>query len=317
MARPRAVFFGTPDFAVPSLRALLEIADVGVVVTQPDRPSGRGMKVTPAAVKSFAVQRGLEVVQPEKIRARELAERLRAVEPEVGVVTAYGRILPRSLLELPRMGCVNVHASLLPRWRGAAPIQWAIASGDAETGVCLMKMDEGLDTGDVLACRRTPIAGQETAGELATRLAEMGSDLVARELPRFLAGMLEPVPQDGSKATLAPMLRKVDGLIDWRWPAQRVHDRIRAMQPWPGAYGSFRRRRVKLCKSRIASRLTGARPGVVTLGGRDRILAACGDGVVQLDELQLDGRRPLPAREFLAGVDWEDGECFDLPEGAA
>jgi methionyl-tRNA formyltransferase len=312
VTRPRAIFFGTPAFAVPTLEALLEIAEVPLVITQPDRPAGRGMKLTPPPVKVVAQARGIEVLQPTKVRDGELAARMVAEAADVGVVVAYGRILPTAVLEAPRLGCVNVHASLLPRWRGAAPIQWAIAEGDAETGVCLMQMDDGMDTGAVLTSARTPIGADETAAELSERLSAMGADLLRRELPRFIAGGLVPSAQDHERATMAPLLTKEDGRLHFAWTAQRVHDRTRAMNPWPGAHTALDGRRVKIHRTKVLTREgRNEAPGTVTIADRNGICVACGEGQITLLELQLEGKRRVDAAAFIAGHGGLVGERFD------
>jgi methionyl-tRNA formyltransferase len=298
----RAIFFGSPAFAVPCLEATVEVADVVAVVTQPDRPAGRGMALRPPPVKERAVAMGLHVLQPTKVRTDAFAATLRGLEADVGVVVAYGRILPLAVLEAPRLGCVNVHASLLPRWRGAAPIHWAIVHGDAETGVCLMRMDEGMDTGPVLSCDRTPIGPNETAGALSERLSVMGAHLLRRDLPRYLAGALVPTPQQGEGVTMAPILQKEHGRIDWQASAREVHDRVRGMSPWPGAHTALGDRRVKVHRTRVA-RPTGrsGEPGEVACADGDVLEVACGDGTVAIEELQLEGKKRLPARQFMAG----------------
>ena len=232
----RLVFFGTPEFAVPSLRACLEVGTVVAVVTQPDRPRGRGQHVQASPVKEEAERAGVPVLQPPKLKGTDFGARLRALEPEVAVVTAYGRILPQDVLDAPRRGCLNVHASLLPRWRGAAPIQWAIAAGDAETGVCLMQMEAGLDTGPVLATRREPVRPTDTSGSLHARLAELGGALLRDALPRYLAGELRAVPQSETGVTVARMVEKEDGRLDWTRPAEELERRVRAFTPWPGGW---------------------------------------------------------------------------------
>jgi methionyl-tRNA formyltransferase len=304
----RVVFFGTPQLAVPSLEAVHELGEVVRVFCQPDRRAGRGMKLRPPPVKVRARELGLEVEQPRRVKTEAFAESLRALAPDVAVVVAYGRILPRAVLEAPRRGCVNVHASLLPRWRGAGPIQWAIVHGDRETGVCLMRMDEGMDTGPVIACERTPIGGDETAGELGGRLAAMGADLLRAKLPDWVAGRVEATPQDDSEATLAPKLEKEDGRVDWRQSARAVHDRVRGLSPWPGAFTEVDGRVVKIHRTAIRED-TGdhGEPGVVRAVGADGIEVACGRGAVAILELQLQGKRRLSAREFLAGHRWEPG----------
>jgi methionyl-tRNA formyltransferase len=309
--RPRAVFYGTPDFAVPCLSALCEIADVKLVITQPDRPSGRGMKLRPPPVKVLAQERGIEVIQPKRVRRPELAERIRALEPDVAVVVAYGRILPASLLSAPRLGCVNVHASLLPKLRGAAPIQWSIIRGDRESGVCLMQMDEGMDTGAVLSCRSTPIGENETAGELSGRLSKLGAALLRDELPRYLAGELTPQPQDDTGATMAPLMDKGLGRIDWAQSAQQVHDLVRGVSPWPGAQSVLEGKRVKIHRTRIGA-LEGEAdaPGEILLADRHGIEVACGQGSLVIDELQLEGKRRMGAEQFCAGHQDLSGKRF-------
>lgn len=304
----RAIFFGTPQLAVPSLEAVHELADVVRVISQPDRPAGRGMKLRPPPVKARALELGLPVEQPKKVRTDDFAASLRELEADVAVVVAYGRILPRAVLDAPRRGCVNVHASLLPRWRGAGPIQWAIVHGDEETGVCLMQMDEGMDTGPVIACERTPIERDETAAELGARLAAMGAGLLTAKLPAWVAGELEATPQDDSGATLAPLLQKADGRLDWRKSAREVHDRVRGLYPWPGAFTEVDGAVVKIHRTEVRSEAgSGTEPGEVLAVGPDGIEIACGRGTVAILELQLEGKRRSSARDFLAGHRWEPG----------
>lgn len=306
--RFRALFFGTPAFAVPCLEALLEIADVRAVITQPDRPAGRGMKLTPPPVKSLALERGLSVLQPAKVRTADFAAELRAHEADVALVVAYGRILPKPVLDAPRLGCVNVHASLLPRWRGAAPIQWAIVHGDRETGVCLMQMDEGMDTGAVLACERTPIDPDETAGDLSARLSSLGAELVRRELPRYVDGELAARPQDHSAATHAPLMEKSHGHVDWAEPARGVHDLVRGTSPWPGAFTTRDGARLKIHRTHVVSEEgQRAEPGTIVRADAHGIEVACGRGILSLDELQLEGKRKMNARDLLAGHSFAPG----------
>ncbi len=250
----RVAFLGTPEFAVPSLAALLEIAEVPLVVTQPDKPSGRGLALAPPPVKAFAQARGLHVLQPPKARDGTLRDALRGLALDFALVVAYGKILPADVLAAPRLGCVNVHASLLPRWRGAAPIQWAIVSGDAETGVCLMQMDVGLDTGPVLARRATPIDENETGGELSARLSLLAGELARAELPRFARGELVAAPQTEQSVTHARLIEKPDGALDFSQPAQAVHDLARGFHPWPGAFSALEGRRVKVHRTRLVAR---------------------------------------------------------------
>ena len=313
----RTVFFGSPDFAVPCLDALHEVSDVAAVVSQPDRPAGRGLNMKPPPVKARALELGLDVWQPTKIRTADFAARLRALRTDVGVVVAYGRILPRAVLDAPRMGCVNVHASLLPRWRGAAPIQWSIVHGDSQTGVTLMQMDEGMDTGAILARATTPIAPNEDAATLSGRLSKMGAELLRAELPRYVAGELEATPQDEARATMAPLLTKEHGRIDWTQPARAVHDLIRGMSPWPGAYADLGPRRIKIHRA-IASTLDpeGATPGEVIALDAEGILVACGQGTLEILELQESGRRRVDARAFISGRGVAVGDRFSK-EGRA
>jgi methionyl-tRNA formyltransferase len=301
------LFFGTPEFAVPCLSAVAELCDVQLVITQPDRPAGRGMKLAPPPVKVRAAELGLPVIQPTKVRTPEFASRLRAAGADLAVVVAYGRILAPAILAAPRLGCVNVHASLLPKYRGAAPIQWAIVCGERETGVCLMQMDEGLDTGPELARASLAIGPDETAGELAERLSKLGAELVHRELPRFWAGALTPMPQPKG-ATLAPILKKEDGALDFAQAASAIHDRVRGLSPWPGAHawletGTAARERVKIHRTRVqaAHSTTSAAPGQILGSEADGVLIACGSGVLTIRELQFDGGRRLSATAALAG----------------
>jgi len=297
----RAAFFGSPAFAVPCLDALTSVADVVTVFSQPDRPAGRGMKLRPPAVKVRALELGLPVHQPTRMRDGRVAEQLRALELDVALVVAYGRILPRPVLDAPRMGCVNVHASLLPRWRGAAPIQWAIASGDPVTGVSLMQLDEGMDTGPVVTMDETAIEPNETTADLSERLSAMGAAMVERDLPGYVAGELPPRAQEG-EATHARLLTKEDGALDFGWTAQAVHDRVRAMHPWPGAYTTDQGEVLKVHVSRLVeSSGNHGEPGLVLGLSEQGLQVACGEGVVALSEVQQPGRKRLAADAFVAG----------------
>jgi methionyl-tRNA formyltransferase len=307
----RTIFFGSPKFAVPCLDALNEISEVVAVISQPDRPAGRGLAMRSPAVKQRALELGLDVWQPTKVRTTEFAERLRTLEADVAVVVAYGRILPLAVLEAPRAGCVNVHASLLPRWRGAAPIQWSIVHGDQETGVTLMQMDEGMDTGPILATAVTRIEAADDAATLSERLSNMGAALLREQLPRYLAGELTPKHQDDAAATMAPLLDKSDGRIQWNKTAREVHNQIRGMNPWPGAHTVLGERRIKVHRT-LATTLDpeAARPGEVIALDPEGILVACAEGTLEIQELQESGRKRVDARAFASGRGVAVGDCF-------
>jgi methionyl-tRNA formyltransferase len=297
----KVVFMGSPDFAVPALEALLAHHEVALVVTQPDKPAGRGGKLTPPAVKVVAERAGVEVYQPASARKPEVAERLRATGAELGVVVAYGKILPRGVLEAFPRGCVNVHGSLLPRWRGAAPIQRAVMAGDGETGVCIMQLDEGMDTGPVLLERRVAIGETETAGELFARLAPLGAEALLEAIARI--DTIVPVPQPAEGATHAAMLTKADGAIEFARPATEVAARIRGVDPWPGAYARLRGEAVKLFGARIGHGHgdTQRRVGCVIQIGEEGMEVVCGEGSVVIWDIQLPGRKRVRAIEAARG----------------
>ncbi len=298
----RVVFLGTPEFAVPTVDALARAGhEVLAVVAQPDRPAGRGQALRAPATKGWAETRGVPVLQPEKVRDGALAAALAALRPDVLVVTAYGRILGRDLLTLAPLGAVNVHASILPRWRGAAPIQWAVASGDAETGVTIMQMDEGLDTGDVLLVRTLAIGPEETAAALSPRLAALGGEAIVEALPLLAAGALVPVRQDAARHTLAPILEKEHGRLDFTRPAGALAARLRGFTPWPGAFTTLDGKVLKIHAARAVPG-DGAAPGTAhaAAGG---LQVACGGGSALLvTELQPEGKRRMAAADFLNGV---------------
>jgi methionyl-tRNA formyltransferase len=295
----RIVFFGSPDFAVPTLAAVAERHEVVAVVTQPDRPSGRGAKLQPPAVKVWASRLGLPVLQPAKLRDGVVARELGSLAPDLFVVVAYGRILPPDLLAVPSLGPWNVHASLLPKFRGAAPIQWAVIRGEVETGVAVMRMEEGLDTGPVVAVAREPIHVEDTAGSLASRLAPLGARLLLETIPRIADGSVSLQEQDHAAATLAPPLTKADGQLDFRQPAHMVSAQARGVDPWPGATVLLHGEQAKVF---LPTTVDGqGQPGEV-LGLRSRGLAiACGMGVIAFSEIQLPGRKRMPAKALLAG----------------
>jgi methionyl-tRNA formyltransferase len=297
------IFFGTPDFAVPTLAALVAAGRVPVLaVTQPSRPAGRGQQAQDPPVARWAHSNGIPVRQPEKVRAPEFLAELRALAPGITVVVAFGQIFPRDLLALPRHGCVNLHASLLPRWRGAAPIQAAIAAGDPRTGVTTMQMEPGLDSGPVLLQEEVAIAPGETAGELSRRLAETGAALVVRTLEALERGALTPRPQDEALVTHAPRLTRESGRADFSLPARALADRLRAYTPWPGLTAELGGAPVKLVRVAAMEEETGEAPGTV-LGVREgRLMVACGGGtVLGVEELQRPGRRALGAADFVNG----------------
>ena len=299
---PRLIFLGTPKFAVPSLRALLDAgAPILLVVTQPDRPRGRGRRVAAPPVKQLAQERGLQVYQPEKVKSPEAVERLTALGPSCLVVVAYGQLLPGEILKIPPLGAVNVHASLLPKYRGPAPIHWALIQGETETGVTTMFMDVGMDTGDILLQRKVVIQPEETAGSLHDHLAEEGAKVLVETLYLLKRGDLEPRAQDSSQATYAPMLLKEDGKVDWHEAAKRICCRIRGLDPWPGGFTSWQGKRLKLFGCRALSISTQAEPGTVIAAAEDGLQVAAGEGAVLIETLQLEGGRPLAVPDFLRG----------------
>jgi methionyl-tRNA formyltransferase len=294
----RIVFMGTPAFAVPSLEGLVAAGhEVMAVFTQPDRPQGRSLRVAMPPVKEAALRLGLAAYQPERIRRPEVVEQLRGMAPEAMVVVGYGQIIPKAILDIPPMGIVNVHASLLPKYRGAAPIQWAIARGETRTGVTTMRINEGLDTGDMLLKWETEIGAEETAVDLGERLAAAGSDLLVRTLAEL--PLIEPEPQDDSQASWAPILKKEDGRIEWTMPARETLNRIRGFVPWPGAYGFLRGQRFHIWKAAVGE--VGLPPGALRVVNR-RLYAGCGDGSsIELREVQLEGKKRMQAAAFLNG----------------
>jgi methionyl-tRNA formyltransferase len=313
----RALFFGTPAFSVPCLDALTSVAEVVGVVCQPDKPVGRGLTLTAPPVKQRAAELGLPVTQPTKLRTGDFAQWVRDQKVDVALVVAYGRILPLEVLGGPRLGCVNVHASLLPKYRGAAPITWAIVRGEKESGVTLMQMDVGMDTGDMLEEWATPIGADETAGELSERLAALGARSVREGLPKYVAGAYTPRKQDEALATTAPMLEKNDGAIDFAKSAQAVHDHVRGMSPWPGAYTRLMTdaggKVVKVhATARTDVRPQGAAPGDVVIADKSHVLVACGQGeAISLTRVQLEGKKPVTAAEWVNGRGVKKGDKLD------
>jgi methionyl-tRNA formyltransferase len=298
----RTVFMGTPEFALPTLEGLIAAGlPVIGVYTQPDRPSGRGKQLTPPPVKQLATAHGIPLFQPLRLRLPEVVAELQTLAPDLIVVVAYGQILPKSVLDIPRYGCINVHASLLPKYRGAAPINHAIMAGESETGVTTMYMDVGLDTGDMLVKRTTNIGANETAGELHDRLAQLGREAMLATLERLCAGTLGREKQDDALTCYAPLLRKEQGLIDWARSAIELHNQVRGLDPWPGAYTLLAGDPLKLARTLPLQEPHAAAPGMVLGADASGLRIACGNGVLKVGELQLPGRKRLPAAEFLRG----------------
>ena len=290
---------GTPEFAVPSLTALAGSEEVSLVVTNPDRPSGRGQVLSPPPVKVAALRMGLPVFQPEKARSPDSVARIAAEKPDLIVVVAYGHILPKSILDIPARGCINVHASLLPKYRGAAPINWAVVRGETVTGVTIMKMDVGMDTGPMLLSREIPIGGEDTAETLYPRLSLLGAEALTEALRRLREGTLPEIPQDDSLATTAPMLRKEHGRIDWARPAAEVRNLIRGMTPWPSAFAAHDGKPLKILSASL--REGKGEPGEILDVGREGMLVACGDGAIALGRVQPEGGRPMASRDYAHG----------------
>jgi len=301
--RLRAVFMGTPEFALPSFEALAESEEVIAVVTQPDRPKGRGEILTSSPIKMAALRRSIPLFQPERIRKEpDFIQQLARLEPDVIIVVAFGQILPEAVLKIPRFGCINVHASLLPKYRGAAPIQWAIIRGEAETGVTTMQMDAGMDTGPMLLRRSVPIEPTDTAATLAPRLAKMGASVLIETLSLLKEGKLTPIPQDHSEATLAPLLKKEDGLIRWEESAEAIYNRARGVDPWPGATTFYQEKRWKITRLAVGDREgKWGQPGEIIQLSEKGLEVAAGMGYILINELQPEGGRRMTAREYAAG----------------
>lgn len=297
----RALFFGTPAIAVPSLEALHGLAEVAGVVCQPDRPVGRGLEVRPPPVKVRALELGLPVVQPTKVRTPELAAWVRDARADIALVIAYGRILPPAVLEAPRRGCLNLHASILPRYRGAAPITWAVVRGETETGISLMQMDEGMDTGPVYTVHRIPIGPETTADELSHELGELAAQVVRSDLSRVVSGELTAAAQEHAAATTAPPLDKEHGRIDWARRAVEVHDHVRGMTSWPGAFTTAGGKTLKVLECRVGVTGSQAPAGTVVAAGKHGVEVACGAGTLQILRAQVEGRKALGAAELVAG----------------
>ncbi len=325
MTALRILFLGTAELSCASLQALAGDPQfqIAAVVTQPDRPKGRALKPQPSPVKSLALRLGLPVLQSERVRDEQFIAGLRALQPELIIVVAYGQILPPAILDLPRHGCLNVHASLLPKYRGAAPIQWAIANGDTETGVTIMKMDVGLDTGPIVSQRATSIRSEDDSVTLHDRLAQLGAELLAQSIPDYVAGKIQPVPQPAAGASYAAKIKKEGGRIDWNQPAQTIWNRLRAFTPWPGAFtflpGQPKPQLLKIWKAEVVEKSGGGacrveaserKPGEVLSADKTGIVVGCGQYALRILELQREGGRRLAAAEFLAGHPMKPGERF-------
>ncbi len=307
----RLIFMGTPDFAVPSLQALIASRhQVVAVVTQPDTKKGRGKKLAAPPVKTVAEKAGIEVLQPTTIKTAECTESLAAFRPDLIVVAAYGRILPGSILDLPPLGCINVHGSLLPRHRGAAPIQWSVIEGDRRTGVTIMQMDTGMDTGDILLAAAIDVEEGDTAGSLFTTLARLGATALLDALEKLERKELTPTPQDHRQATKAPPLDKEMGRIDWSKSAEKIHCLIRGLDPWPSAYTFLGGKRVKLFSPQILNKASEAIPGTVIRADRQGIIVACGSAALRIKEMQPEGKKRMSAEAFLCGHSLATGSLF-------
>jgi len=319
MSRLRLVFCGTPQFAVPSLQKLLALPEFEIlgVFTQPDRPKGRGNELATSPVKEVATVAGIPVLQPAKIRAPEIEQHLKNLAPDAIIIIAYGQIIPGKLLPIPRLGWINLHASLLPKYRGAAPIHWAIANGETLTGNTTMRIDAGMDTGEMLLQQELQIAPDETSPELAKRLAEAGSDLIIETLRGLAAGTLQSRAQDSEQATYAPILKREDGNIDWSKPAHEIYNRMRGFTPWPGSYTSFRGQTCHLWGAPVDARDAALKnetsrnlPGTILAHG-GKLLVICGAATgMELRDVKLEGRKRIPAAEFANGARLQNGERF-------
>ncbi len=313
MSKARVLFMGTPDFAVPSLRLLLEEKDqveVIGVVTQPDRPKGRKKVLTPPPVKVEAIKHDLPVFQPQKLRSEEAIRQVLELQPDLIVTAAYGQILPEPVLNAPKYGCINVHASLLPKYRGGAPIHHAIINGEKETGVTIMYMVKALDAGDMLLQRAIPITSGDNVGTMHDKLANLGAELLKEVLPSILDGTVQAVPQDDEQATFAPNITREDEKIDWERTAQELDCQIRGLCPWPVAYTLWKGKPFKIWKASVVNEETQGEPGTVIRLDNNGIVVATGKGLLRLTEVQPSGKKPMPARQFINGRQMKAGDRF-------
>lgn len=303
----KIIFMGTPDFSVGTLEALIKAGhEILLAVSQPDKPRGRGKSMQFPPVKEAALEHGIEVYQPRRIRDLECVEYLKSYQPDIIVVVAFGQILPKEILELPKYGCVNVHASLLPKYRGAAPIQWAVINGEAVTGVTTMRMDEGLDTGDMILKEEVVLEKEETGGSLFERLAQTGAELCVKTLAEIEAGRAVYTPQDHGAATHTAMIKKQQGEIDWNKPAEELERLIRGLNPWPSAYTSLNGKTLKIWKASVLEKETGKNPGTLE-ADKKTIAVQTGRGMLQLEEIQLEGKKRMNTDAFLRGITLESG----------
>ena len=300
----RLIYCGTPDFSVSALNALSEAGhEIVLTVTQPDKPKGRSGKLQPSPVKEAALKLGLPVFQPERLRDEGIFEKFSELAPDAIIVVAFGQIVPKNILDLPKYGCINVHASLLPAYRGAAPIQWAILDGHEKTGVSIMQMNEGLDTGDILSVCEVPIADDETGGSLFNKLADEGANLLIKTLNDIETGNISPVPQPAESTTpYARMIKKTDGLIDWNDPAEKIDRQIRGLYPWPGAYTAFAGKTLKVIKASVCEEESSCLSGEIVSLDKKGFKVKTGTGVLNIEMLQLEGKKPMDAKSFVNGV---------------
>lgn len=306
------VYMGTPDFAVPALEKLIEAGHkIMAVVTQPDRQRGRGKEVLYSPVKECALKYGIPVFQPAKIKAPEAVEQLRSYHADIFVAAAFGQILSKEILEMPRYGCVNIHASLLPKYRGAAPIQWAVINGEDKTGVTIMQMDEGLDTGDILTQREILIAQEETGESLFEKLSILGAELLVETLDGIWRGEVVKRKQDASLSTYARMLKKEDGRIDWSRPSKQIEQQIRGMNSWPSAYTMWNGKTLKIWKAQWNQSVHAHAPGTILTVEKESVSIACGEGVIRIMELQLEGKKRMAVKDFLLGYHMEEGSRLE------
>lgn len=306
----KVVYMGTPDFAVGPLEAIIEAGhEVTAVVTQPDKPRGRGKEMAASPVKECAQKHGIPVLTPVKIKAAEAVAQLREYPADIFVVAAFGQILSEEILQMPKHGCVNIHASLLPKYRGAAPIQWSIIDGETETGVTIMQMDRGLDTGDILFQQKVPITSEDTGESLVDKLAEAGSALITEALVKIEKGDVHPVRQDDAKSCYAKMLTKAAGKIDWSKSAAEIERLVRGLNSWPSAYTEYKGKQLKIWKAKVMPAMEGA-PGTIAKVTKDQVIVCTGDGALALEEIQLEGKKRMRMKEFLLGRSFEEGEVL-------